>query len=259
MSRQSPSNVGVSKAEYGNWVAKRLVYVPAAVGAGFLVLSFWVPVLAILAVLSFVVSGYFAYARYLFAPSGGDVQGLVWSNLVGHIGWDGKGRALDIGCGSGAVTIRLAQAYPNATVTGIDQWGRQWEYSKVQCERNAATEGVEGRVSFQQGSASSLPFPDESFDVVVSNLTFHEVKDAPDKRLLIREALRVLKKGGKFGSQDLFLLKRTYGEIGPLLELVKDWGATRVEFTTTRDTPGVPGALKLPFMIGAMSLIAGEK
>ena len=53
-------------------------------------------------------------------------------------------------------------------------------------------------MTFQKASASKLPFADESFDVVVSNLTFHEVKDVKDKREVVREALRVVKKGGIF-------------------------------------------------------------
>ena len=259
MPKNSSAGVGVPEAKYGNWVALRLIYVPGLVGGGFLALSFWSAVLVIPAALFFTVAGYFAYARFLFAPQGGNVQSSVWRTLLSHLEWDGRGRALDVGCGSGALTILLAKTYQGATVTGIDNWGKGWEYSKSLCDRNAAVEGVGARVDFQQGTASSLQFPDETFDVVVSNLTFHEVKDAPDKRLLIKEALRVLKKGGKFAFQDLFLLKRTYGDVGILLESMKGWGVKRVDFEESWRAPYVPRALKLPFMIGTMGLVSGEK
>ena len=101
-----------------------------------------------------------------------------------------------------------------AQVTGIDYWGERWEYSKNTCEANAKAEGVDDRVVFQKASALKLPFEDEYFDAAVSNLCFHEVSDAKDKREVIREALRVVKKGGKFAFQDLFLLKQIYGEHG---------------------------------------------
>lgn len=78
------------------------------------------------------------------------------------------------------------------------------------CERNAKIEGVIDRVTFQKASASILPFADEYFDAVVSNLVFHEVREVADKREVVREALHVVKKGGRFAFQDLFLLRRTY-------------------------------------------------
>ena len=127
------------------------------------------------------------------------------------------------------------------------------------CERNAKIRGVSDRVTFQKASASSLPFSDEYFDVVVSNLVFHEVGDAPDKREVIREALRVVKKGGMFAFQDLFLMKRIYGDIENLIEDIRSWGLRRVEFVQTGEASFIPTALKLPVMTGTMGIIAGEK
>jgi SAM-dependent methyltransferase len=248
-----------SKVEYGNWVSLRLVYAPVLAGGGFIALSIWSHVLVIVAAILLLIAAYFAYARYLFAPQGGNVQGAVWTTLLDHLEWDGRGRALDVGCGSGALSIRLAIRYPAAVVTGIDHWGKQWEYSKALCERNAVIESVGERLTFRQASASSLPFPDESFDVVVSNLTFHEVKDTPDKRLLVKEALRVLRTGGIFAFQDLFLMKRIYGDIDGLLMIIRSWGVAKVKFVDTHDAPFIPWALKLPFMVGTMGVIEGMK
>ncbi len=101
--------------------------------------------------------------------------------------WNGKGKALDIGCGNGPLTIKLAQKYAEAQITGIDYWGKQWEYTKRVCERNAKIEGVAERVSFQKASASALPFDDGTFEVAISNLVFHEVSGIRDKKNVNRK------------------------------------------------------------------------
>jgi ubiquinone/menaquinone biosynthesis C-methylase UbiE len=134
-----------------------------------------------------------------------------------------------------------------------------WDYSKSICERNAASERVADRVTFQKASASALPFEDESFDAAVSNLVFHEVSDAKNKRDVIKEALRVVKKGGKFAFQDLFLVKRVYGEVDDLLETIKSWGIENVKFLNTSDSDFIPKALRLPFMVGTIGILYGEK
>lgn len=94
---------------------------------------------------------------------------------------------------------------------------------------------------------------------MVSNLTFHDVRGGRDKRELIREALRVLKKDGRFSIQDLFLIKAAYGKMDDLLATMRGWGVSKVEFVETRDSGFIPSALKLPFMAGTMGIIAGEK
>lgn len=202
---------------------------------------------------------YFFYARWYFSPKGKNLQQRIQSLILEHLDWDGIGKALDIGCGSGALTIGMAKNYSNVHVTGVDYWGGTWEYSKGVCERNATIEGVKHRISFLQASASSLPFDDETFDVVISNLTFHEVADTKDKRLLIKEALRVLRKGGVFVFQDLFLWQRFFGTREDLLGLIKKWGVERVEFINSKELVYIPTLLRLPFMVGTIGLIRGKK
>ncbi len=249
----------VGKPEYGNWVSKRLIYIPSVVGLVFLGLALLFPVLVIPAGLFFLVSVYFAYARYQFAPQGGNIQDPILELVLAHLDWNGEGQALDIGCGNAALTIKLAHMYTRARVIGIDYWGKKWEYSKNTCERNAKIEGVSERVTFQKASATSLPFDDGYFDAAVSNFVFHEVSDAKNKREVIREALRVVKKGGKFAFQDLFLLKRIYGNTDDLIETIRSWGIRKVKFVQTREAAFIPLALKLPFMVGTMGIITGEK
>jgi ubiquinone/menaquinone biosynthesis C-methylase UbiE len=248
------------KPDYGNWVSKKFVFVPGVVGVLLLGLAVvFSPFWAIFATLFIITSVYFAYARYQFAQNGKDVQGQIRQLVLDNLDWDGKGSALDIGCGNGALTVALARRYPEARLTGIDYWGGGWGYSQTDCEENAAIEGVADGLIFRQASASALPFDDGHFDLVVSNLVFHEVKDTADKRQLVREALRVVKTGGKFALQDLFLMKPYYGEIDNLLDTIRSWGIREVRFIETRNAAFIPGLLKLPFMAGTLGLIVGEK
>jgi len=247
------------KPDYGNWVSKKFIYLPGAISLLFWIISFALPALILVAAIFLVVTLYFAYARYRFSPAGGDVQTKIQELVLEHLDWDGKGKGLDIGCGNGPLTIKLAQKYTEARITGIDYWGKQWEYSKGVCERNAKIEGVAERVVFQKASASALPFDDGAFDVAVSNLVFHEVSGVGDKKNVIKEALRVVKKGGSFAFQDLFLWKRVYGEVDDLLQTIRSWGIESVDFVNTCDSEFIPKGLKLPFMVGTIGILHGRK
>lgn len=247
------------KPDYGNWVSKKIIYLPAILGLILLPLALLYLPLIVPSLIFFGFTAYFLYARHLLSANGANVQGQIWDNVISNLDWDGQGRAIDIGCGNGALTNRLASKFPQAKVTGIDYWETQWDYSKAICEANAKIEGVDGRVEFQRASASNLPFEDGYFDAAVSNFCFHEVADTKDKREVLREALRVVKKGGKFAFQDEFLFKQLYGSPQELLTNMQSWGISKVEFIETCNAPFIPLALKLPFMLGRSAIVKGEK
>lgn len=248
-----------NRPEYGNWIPKRLIYIFGFLSLLFLGLSYLFWFLLVFAVPFLLISVFFLYARYKFSLNGGNVQDIIWNLVLTNLDWNGNGKALDIGCGNGALTIKMAKKCPKAEVIGIDFWGKRWDYSKNTCERNAEIEGVNERVTFQKASARSLPFEDGYFDAAVSNFVFHEVSDVRDKRELIHEALRVIKKGGRFSFQDEFLIKQVYGDIDGLVETIKSWGVSKIEFINTRESNLIPGALKMPFILGSMGIIRGEK
>lgn len=245
--------------DYGNWVPGKLVYTPAALAVVLLGVSFWWRPLLFGACLCALAAAYFWYARRQFSPQGGNLQAMLRDIVFDHLVWDGDGQLLDIGCGNGALAVEAARRYPNAQVTGIDRWGGKWEYSIERCQANARNASVAERTRFQRASAASLPFPDESFDVVVSNMVFHEVGNARDKGPVIREALRVLKQGGVFSFQDLFMWRTVYGEPRDLLERVRSWGIDEVELTDTSRQSYVPRPLRLPFMLGNTGVLYGKK
>lgn len=247
------------KTNYGNWVSKRLIVVPGIVAVFFIVLSFISYLFLIGTIIMLIPFTYFLYSYYKFSPEGGDLQPRIRNLVFDFIEWNGNGELLDIGCGNGALAIAAAIKYGEAQVTGIDCWGEMWDYSKDACEKNAKIEGVADRVTFRKASAANLPFKDGMFDVVISNFVFHEVKESSDKREVIKEALRVVKPGGAFVFHDLFMARKIYGEPGQLLEKVKSWGIKDVRLIDTSTLDFIPGALRIPFMVGSIGIIYGTK
>ena len=248
-----------NKTCFGNWVPVKMIAAPGILGLACLALGALHWPFLVAAGLLLPIAGYFAAARFLFSAKGGNLQDQVQELVIKQIDWDGKGKVLDIGCGNGPLTIKIARCYPEAQITGIDYWGDSWDYSMQICTRNAQASGVAERTTFRRASASDLPFEDESFDLIVSNLVFHEIRDITDKREAIREAMRVLKRGGVFVLQDLFLLKPFYGSPEELVNTLRGWGVSEVEFIRTCDEAFIPGLVKLPFMLGTLAILRGKK
>lgn len=248
-----------TQPDYGNWVSKRLIYIPAILAVVFAGLSFFNYYFLIIVIAFLVIMAYFAYAYYAFSPIGRDIQTRVRAVVLDNLDWDGRGEALDIGCGNGALAVKLVHKYPSASVTGIDYWAGKWGYSQEACEKNAKIEGVSARSRFRRASAAALPFGEGQFDAAVSNFVFHEVMDAKNKRDVVKESLRVVKKGGSFAFQDLFPNRAMYGDLDSLLAEIRSWGIEEVRYINTSDALFIPRALKLPFMVGAIGIICGKK
>ena len=245
--------------EFNSWVPKKMIAIPLALsavfsGCAFIHWAFLVP-----GVLLLICGVYMAVMRKKFSTKGENIQGQVQNLVVEHIEWSGNGKVLDIGCGNGPLSIKIAQKFPSAQITAIDYWGKGWDYSQKECEANAKAAKIADRITFQHASASKLPFDDDSFDLVVSNLTFHEVNDTPSKLTALQEAMRVLKPGGTFVLQDLFLLKPYFGTPEELTAAVRSWGVSDVDFIVTRDAPFIPRGAKLGFMLGGLSMLKGKK
>jgi SAM-dependent methyltransferase len=97
----------------------------------------------------------------------------------------GPGRCLDLGCGTGiAFSSLVAQQW---TVIGVDVSADQLAVARDRAEAAG--------VRLVLADASDLPFPDGSFDAVVSLLTHTDIDDAP---AAFREAARVMRPGGRF-------------------------------------------------------------
>src|SRR5579863_1817477 len=107
------------------------------------------------------------------------------AKLVKFAGVTAGQRVLDVACGTGVVAITAARA--GAKVSGLDLTPKLLERAR----ENAAIAGVE--VEFVEGDAEALPYPDASFDVVLSQ---YGHMFAPRPAVVVKEMLRVLKSGG---------------------------------------------------------------
>ena len=117
--------------------------------------------------------------------------------LAGAAGIGKAMKILDIACGKGATTMFLARKY-ECQVTGIDLSAQMIS----RAEGKVAAEGLSGMISFCSGDAENLPFPDESFDVVVSECAFSLM---PDKEKAAGEIHRVLRRSGRLAMTDIVL------------------------------------------------------
>ena len=168
------------------------------------------------------------------------------------------GKGLDVGCGSGALTIAVAKRNPQARIVGIDRWGVEYaSYNQTLCEENAKAEGVDDRTSFAKGNALKLDFPDETFDAVTSNYVYHNIPSR-DRQAILLETLRVLKKGGTFAIHDVFS-RMMYGDMYAFVQRLKEMGYEEVELIDT--THGLfmsPWEAKWMTLIGS-AILKGKK
>jgi ubiquinone/menaquinone biosynthesis C-methylase UbiE len=108
--------------------------------------------------------------------------------LIQHARINPGMRVLDLGCGTGTLTIMARQAHPGASFTGLD--GDPGVLSIA--ARKAPGSGV----TWQLGLAVDLPFPDAHFDRVLTSLVIHHL-DPADKQHAFREVRRVLTCSGQ--------------------------------------------------------------
>lgn len=226
------------KTDYKNWI-------PTWMLAALLAAVFVLTILSCLAVFTSRLDGW--HRILLFALTAAAWLMMVWcgkayrdfsyqggrrisqkiiGEIASHAHIPDGGIGLDVGCGSGALTIACAKNNPRAQMLGIDHWGLDYpEFSEELCRRNAKAEGV-GNVSFQKGDARKLPFADESFDFVSSNYVYHNIPG--NKKKYLMETLRVLKKGGTFAIHDI-MNPKYYGEAQNFARELVDSGFERAE------------------------------
>jgi SAM-dependent methyltransferase len=116
----------------------------------------------------------------IYAQNAGFVYGLAGGVMEWLAPQSGE-KILDLGCGDGQLTVRLAES--GAIITGVDADPRMVEAARLR--------GVEAH----HAMAESLPFSDAEFDAVFSNAALHWVRD---QDAMMAEVHRVLKQGGRF-------------------------------------------------------------
>ena len=123
----------------------------------------------------------------------------VWDRLLDELHLQGDESLLDLGCGRGAVLIAAAARLPHGSAVGIDIW-RSQDQSGNRPEvaaANAAAAGVSDRLRLDTGDMNQLPYDSGTFDVVTSALAVHNIPTTEGRTAAIREAVRVLRPGGR--------------------------------------------------------------
>jgi SAM-dependent methyltransferase len=109
----------------------------------------------------------------------------------------GDSAVLDVGCGTGEITARLAGKFAQASFTGVDLEEQHLARARERCRDFGS------RVRFQHGDALALPFPETQFDLVVCR---HLLQAVPDAGRVLAEIRRVLRPGGR-----MHLIAEDYG------------------------------------------------
>ena len=154
--------------------------------------------------------------RYVFSRRGLWVINTPYRRILGSARITAQDRVLDLGCGIGNILIALAErtAFEQPAI-GVDVSPTLIEIG----QREVHNAGLDGRITLQVAPATSLPFDDGRFDVV---LTSHVIKHLDNDALgrAFGEVARVLRRGGRFLlwefkksplSAPLFISARTTG------------------------------------------------
>lgn len=128
----------------------------------------------------------------------------IREEFLNSVPWRGDEQVLDIGCGRGLLLVAAAKRLGSGRAVGIDAWLPKAITGNTEAGvlENAELEGVRDRVEVREGDARKLPFPDASFDIVVSNFVLHELKTATEREAMVQEIARVLKSGGHVALRD---------------------------------------------------------
>ena len=124
-----------------------------------------------------------------------------WLMQSGKLG--SRTEVLEVACNMGTTTAELVKKY-GCRVTALDLDTKALEKAR----KNLAASCAAGRVTFVEGDATALPFPDNSFDVVI-NEAMLTMLDPDSRAKAVAEYFRVLKRGGVLLTQDVMLTEES--------------------------------------------------
>jgi ubiquinone/menaquinone biosynthesis C-methylase UbiE len=119
----------------------------------------------------------------------------VHDRLIGQAELADGQRVLEIGCGTGNLTIRAKRAHPSVSVVGSDPDPLALKRAQRKTRRLSG-------IRFERGYAQRLPYADGEFDRVLSSMMLHHL-DSDAKTAAAAEAFRVLRPGGRLHLVDM--------------------------------------------------------
>lgn len=124
--------------------------------------------------------------------------------MIASLALHGDEQVLDVGCGRGMLLLEAARHLPRGRATGLDLWSTRDQSGNAAdaTTRNAELAGLTERVHIDTGDMRRMPYPDASFDVIVSSLAIHNLPTQTDREQAVREIARVLKPGGRIALLD---------------------------------------------------------
>lgn len=164
-------------------------------------------------------------------------------------------KVLDLGCGTGTLTLMLKRAYPEAQITGFDGDPEVLDIARRK------TRSVD--IQWDEGLASSLPYPDSTFDRVVTSLVVHHLI-TDDKRRAFQEVHRVLKPRGElhvldFGAPHSSLTRFMITYMRRLEEAADNFDGMIPRFVTEAGFGEVKEAEHFVTVFGPLSIIKAMK
>jgi ubiquinone/menaquinone biosynthesis C-methylase UbiE len=150
---------------------------------------------------------------------------VIWPQEEPIVRANAAAKILDVGCGTGEFTSRIARLFPAAQVTGVDLVDASLELARTRCAE------LGDRVRFQRGDAFELAFADGAFDFVACRHVLQAIPDAPR---VLAELVRVLAPGGR-----LHVIAEDYGMIHAVsqhVDLATFWFETPRAFARATGT-----------------------
>lgn len=129
--------------------------------------------------------------------------------IIRRLSLTGDEVALDVGCGRGLMLNGVASRLNSGKAFGIDIWNARDQSGNNfnAAMQNARIEGTETKVEVINSDMRTLPFTDDNFNVIVSSLAIHNLKNDRERKKALLEISRVAKPGCKLAILDIAHIK----------------------------------------------------